>query len=53
MRMVLTHLLIDGFGSNSLPKTMIDYLKEAGVMVLKFPAPNFILDIGLQTPKLS
>ena len=36
MRGVLTHLLIDGFGSNSLPKTMIDYLKEAGVMVLKF-----------------
>ena len=36
MRGVVTHLLIDGFGSNDLPKTMIDYLKEAGVMVLKF-----------------
>lgn len=36
LRGVITHLLIDGFGSNSLPKTMIDYLKEAGVMVLKF-----------------
>ncbi|MFH0782268.1 MAG: cardiolipin synthase ClsB [Pseudomonadota bacterium] len=36
MRGVLTHLLIDGFGSSGLPKTMIDYLKEAGVMVLKF-----------------
>ncbi len=36
MRGVITHLLIDGFGSNDLPKTMIDYLKEAGVMVLKF-----------------
>jgi cardiolipin synthase len=36
MRGVITHLLIDGFGSKSLPKTMIDYLKEAGVMVLKF-----------------
>jgi len=36
LRGVTTHLLIDGFGSNSLPKIMIDYLKEAGVMVLKF-----------------
>ncbi len=36
MRGVITHLLIDGFGSSGLPKTMIDYLKEAGVMVLKF-----------------
>lgn len=36
MRGVITHLLIDGFGSHSLPTTMIDYLKEAGVMVLKF-----------------
>ena len=36
LRGVLTHLLIDGFGSSGLPKTMIDYLKEAGVRVLKF-----------------
>lgn len=36
LRGVTTHMLIDGFGSNSLPKTMIDYLEEAGVMVLKF-----------------
>jgi len=36
LRGVKTHVLIDGFGSNSLPKTMIDYLKAAGVMVLKF-----------------
>lgn len=36
LRGVATHLLIDGFGSSRLPKTMIDYLKEAGVMVLKF-----------------
>ena len=36
LRGVKTHLLIDGFGSNSLPKNMIDYLQEAGVMVLKF-----------------
>jgi cardiolipin synthase len=35
-RGVKTHMLIDGFGSKSLPKTMIDYLDEAGVMVLKF-----------------
>ncbi len=35
-RGVKTHMLIDGFGSKSLPKTMIDYLEEAGVMVLKF-----------------
>ena len=36
LRGVKTHVLIDGFGSNSLPKTMVDYLKAAGVMVLKF-----------------
>ena len=36
LRGVQTHLLIDGFGSKDLPKTMIDYLKAAGVMVLKF-----------------
>ncbi len=36
LRGVKTHVLIDGFGSNSLPKTMIDYLKAADVMVLKF-----------------
>ena len=35
-RGVKTHLLIDGFGSNSLPKAMVDYIEEAGVMVLKF-----------------
>ena len=36
LRGVTTHLLIDGFGSSILPKTMLDYLQEAGVMVLKF-----------------
>ena len=36
LRGVKTHVLIDGFGSNSLPKTMVDYLKAAGVWVLKF-----------------
>jgi cardiolipin synthase A/B len=36
LRGVTTHLLIDGFGSNILPKTMLDSLQEAGVMVLKF-----------------
>jgi len=35
-RGVKTHLPIDGFGSHSLPKTMVDYLSAAGVMVLKF-----------------
>ena len=35
-RGVKTHMLIDGFGSKNVPKTMIDYLEEAGVMVLKF-----------------
>lgn len=35
-RGVKTHMLIDGFGSNRFPKTMIDYLEAAGVMVLKF-----------------
>jgi cardiolipin synthase len=35
-RGVKTHVLIDGFGSHGLPKTMIEYLEAAGVMVLKF-----------------
>jgi len=35
-RGVKAHLLIDGFGSHGLPKTMVDYLAAAGVMVLKF-----------------
>ncbi len=35
-RGVKTHMLIDGFGSNSFPKTMVDYLEAAGVMVLRF-----------------
>ncbi|MGE0087367.1 MAG: cardiolipin synthase ClsB [Desulfococcaceae bacterium] len=35
-RGVKTHVLIDGFGSDSFPKTMIDYLEASGVMVLKF-----------------
>ena len=36
LRGVKTHVLIDGFGSIDLPKTMVDHLKGAGVMVLKF-----------------
>ncbi|RJP76530.1 MAG: cardiolipin synthase ClsB [Desulfobacteraceae bacterium] len=36
LRGVKTHVLIDGFGSNSLPKSLIDSLKSAGVMVMKF-----------------
>lgn len=36
LRGVKTHLLIDGFGSDSLPKSMIAYLEEAGVLVMKF-----------------
>lgn len=35
-RGVKTHLLIDGFGSKDLPKTMIEHLEEAGVLVLKY-----------------
>ena len=35
-RGVKTHVLIDGFGSIGLPKTIIDDLEAAGVMVLKF-----------------
>lgn len=35
-RGVKTHVLIDGFGSSSLQKSMIEYLEEAGVLVLKF-----------------
>jgi cardiolipin synthase len=36
LRGVKTHMIIDGFGSKDLPKTMVDYLREAGVMVIKF-----------------
>ena len=36
LRGVKTHVLIDGFGSNNLSKTTVDYLGAAGVMVLKF-----------------
>ena len=36
LRGVKTHLLIDGFGSHSMPKTMVDYLAAAGVLALKF-----------------
>jgi cardiolipin synthase len=36
LRGVKTHVLIDGFGSIGLPKTMVDHLEAAGVMVLKF-----------------
>lgn len=36
LRGVKTHLLIDGFGSNRLPQTMIDYLVSSGVRVRKF-----------------
>ncbi|WP_373500077.1 cardiolipin synthase ClsB [Desulfococcus sp.] len=35
-RGVKIRVLIDGFGSNSLPKAMVDSLEAAGVMVLKF-----------------
>jgi cardiolipin synthase len=35
-RGVKTHVLIDGFGSIGLPKTMLDDLEAGGVMVLKF-----------------
>jgi cardiolipin synthase len=35
-RGVKTHVLIDGFGSISLPKTMVDSLEAAGAMVLMF-----------------
>lgn len=36
LRGVKTCLLIDGFGSHNLPKSMIDYLEDGGVLVLKF-----------------
>ncbi|MFH1136386.1 MAG: cardiolipin synthase ClsB [Pseudomonadota bacterium] len=36
LRGVGTHVLIDGFGSSDLPKTMVEYLETAGVMVLIF-----------------
>ncbi len=36
LRGVKNHVLIDGFGSSSTPKPLIDYLESAGVMVRKF-----------------
>ncbi len=35
-RGVHTHLLIDGFGSHDLPRSMIDHLQSAGVKVVWF-----------------
>jgi cardiolipin synthase len=35
-RGVKTRVLIDGFGSQGLPKSMLDYLEAAGIMILKF-----------------
>ena len=39
LRGIKTHVLIDGFGSNGLPKTMVESFEAAGVMVLRF-RPN-------------
>jgi cardiolipin synthase A/B len=36
LRGVKTRVLIDGYGSKGLSKTAVDYLEDAGVMVLKF-----------------
>ncbi len=36
LRGVKVHVLMDGFGSKRFPKTMMDYMEAAGVMVLKF-----------------
>ena len=43
-RGVKTHMLIDGFGSNRFPKTMIDYLEAAGVpnATLQIPAAQIV-----------
>jgi cardiolipin synthase A/B len=35
-RGVKTHLLVDGFGSMGLPKSLVDHIEAAGVRVLKF-----------------
>jgi len=36
LRGVRTHVLVDGYGSFDLPKSMVDDLEAAGAMVLKF-----------------
>ena len=36
LRGVKTHVLVDGYGSFDLPKSMVDGLEAAGAMVLKF-----------------
>ena len=36
LRGVKTHVLVDGYGSFDLPKSMVDDLESAGAMVLKF-----------------
>ena len=36
LRGVKTHVLVDGYGSFDLPKSMVDDLEAAGAMVLKF-----------------
>lgn len=40
LRGVKTHVLIDGFGSRTLPDEMIDYFESAGILILKF-RPKF------------
>lgn len=36
LRGVKTHVLIDGYGSHGLPKSIIDYIESSGVMLLIF-----------------
>ncbi len=42
LRGVKTHVLIDGFGSDNLPETMVADLDAAGVMVMKFRPRIFL-----------
>jgi phosphatidylserine/phosphatidylglycerophosphate/cardiolipin synthase-like enzyme len=51
LRGVKTRLLIDGFGSHGLPKSLIDYIASAGVMLLDISAQDITLDIA--APKVA
>jgi phosphatidylserine/phosphatidylglycerophosphate/cardiolipin synthase-like enzyme len=49
LRDVKTHVLIDGFGSHSLSKTMVDNLKAARRKGTEVPAQDIALDAAAPT----
>ena len=50
LRGVNVYVLIDGYGSKDLPRSMLDNLRADGVKVLDLSAQNIPLDVSAQTP---